>query len=166
MVNGNKVYGGIPISRSKDDWNANVALINPRWLTSSENVLHVGSCDDRGSLLGESDDFMIDNVVVFYKTRSRSWFAPWLLRRQPMGRSCNESEHRAARLPPAVGAPQTQHWATAPFKHDNHQHDLHRPAVKTCFHAVVRRDLRSRPGFRGARCLLEVHFDRGRALRG
>lgn len=81
MVNRNKIYGGIPVSSSREDWNANVALINPGWLRPSENVLHVGSRDGQGSLLGESDDFLIDNVVVFYKTRSRWGLLPWLLRR-------------------------------------------------------------------------------------
>lgn len=67
-VNGNVIFGGIPISSRKDDWNANVALINPAWLQAADNVLRIGSRDDRGSLLGDTDDFMIDNLVVLYRT--------------------------------------------------------------------------------------------------
>jgi hypothetical protein len=67
-VNDQKIFGGIPVSSQKEDWNGNVALINPGWLRETGNTLHVGSRNSEGSLLGESDDFLIDNVVLFYKT--------------------------------------------------------------------------------------------------
>ncbi len=35
------------------------------------NVLRLGARDSRGSLLGDVDDFVIDNVVIFFKTRRR-----------------------------------------------------------------------------------------------
>jgi hypothetical protein len=62
------VHGGIPVSRSNEDWNANVMLIGPQVLHES-NVLSLGSRASNGSLLGDIDEFLIDNVVVLYKTR-------------------------------------------------------------------------------------------------
>lgn len=67
-VNEHDIFGGIPISTRKDDWNANIALINPGWLKEADNLLRIGSRDSRGSLLGDTDDFLIDNLVVLYRT--------------------------------------------------------------------------------------------------
>lgn len=63
-----EVYGGIPVSRSDQDWNGNVMLIGPGVL-QEDNVLWLGARDSNGSLLGDIDEFVIDNVVVFYKTK-------------------------------------------------------------------------------------------------
>jgi hypothetical protein len=66
-----EVFGGIPVSRSDRDWNGNVMLVRPNVLRE-ENTLHLGARADDGSLGGlggEIDDFVIDNVVIFYKTR-------------------------------------------------------------------------------------------------
>lgn len=63
-----EVYGGIPVSRSDQDWNSNVMLIRPGVLTES-NVLRLGARRSDGSILNELDDFVIDNVVVLFKTR-------------------------------------------------------------------------------------------------
>ena len=68
-VNGRDIPGGIPRSQSADDWNANVAIVGPGWLQESGNILQIGSRDYRGSLLGSIDDFIIDNVVLLYRTR-------------------------------------------------------------------------------------------------
>jgi hypothetical protein len=62
------VYGGIPVSRSNEDWNGNVMLIGPNILREN-NVLSLGSRASNGSLLGDIDEFLIDNVVVLFKTR-------------------------------------------------------------------------------------------------
>jgi hypothetical protein len=62
------VYGGIPVSRSSEDWNGNVMLIGPAILRE-DNVLSLGSRASNGSLLGDVDEFVIDNMVVFYKTK-------------------------------------------------------------------------------------------------
>ena len=70
-VNHETISGGLPISRSSDDWTGNVMLIRPNVLRASGNVLHIGARDDRGSILGNVDDFVIDNMVVMYKTRER-----------------------------------------------------------------------------------------------
>ncbi len=69
QVNNQVIFGGLPISRSNSDWNGNVMLIGANILRPTGNVLHMGARDDRGSILGNVDDFVIDNVVVMYKTR-------------------------------------------------------------------------------------------------
>ena len=65
------MYGGIPVSRSDQDWNGNVMLIRPGVL-SENNILRLGARASNGSLLGDIDEFVIDNVVVLFKTRP-SW---------------------------------------------------------------------------------------------
>jgi len=62
-----EVFGGIPVSRSDVDWNGNVMLIRPGVLAEN-NILRLGARASNGSLLGDIDDFVIDNVVVFFKT--------------------------------------------------------------------------------------------------
>src|SRR5919106_2616464 len=66
-----EVFGGIPVSRSDQDWNSNVMLIRPGVLREN-NILRLGSRASNGSLLGNIDDFVIDNVVVLFKTKL-SW---------------------------------------------------------------------------------------------
>jgi hypothetical protein len=66
-----EVYGGIPVSRSDQDWNGNVMLIRPGVL-SENNILRLGARASNGSLLGDIDEFVIDNVVILFKTRP-SW---------------------------------------------------------------------------------------------
>ncbi|MDQ4024205.1 MAG: hypothetical protein M3217_01770 [Actinomycetota bacterium] len=66
-----EVFGGIPVSRSDSDWNGNVMLVRPGVLRES-NILRLGARDSRGGLgglSGDVDEFVIDNVVVFFKTR-------------------------------------------------------------------------------------------------
>jgi hypothetical protein len=70
-VNGHDIPGGIPRSAARDDWNGNVAIVGGGWLQESGNVLQIGARDERGSLLGNLDDFLIDNIVLFYRTRGR-----------------------------------------------------------------------------------------------
>lgn len=69
-VNGVQVFGGLPASRSRDSWNGNILLIESRHkLTAANNVLHVESRNESGGSSGDIDDFIIDNVVIVYKTR-------------------------------------------------------------------------------------------------
>jgi hypothetical protein len=68
-INGAKVLGAIPVSPNKDTWNGNVMLINAGVLRASGNVLHIESRNDSGGVGGDIDDFILDNVVVMYKTR-------------------------------------------------------------------------------------------------
>jgi hypothetical protein len=66
-----EVYGGVPVHRSNRDWNGNVMLVRGGVLREN-NILRLGARDSRGSLgglEGEVDDFVIDNVVVLFKTR-------------------------------------------------------------------------------------------------
>ena len=68
-INDNAVKGGIPVSPTKDSWNGNVMLIRAGVLKASGNKLHIESRNDSGSGGGDIDDFILDNVVVMYKTR-------------------------------------------------------------------------------------------------
>src|SRR5215203_1481515 len=66
-INGTQVYGGLPVSPSRDTWNGNILLIEPHHqLRATGNVLHVESRPAGAG--GDIDDFMIDNVVIMYKT--------------------------------------------------------------------------------------------------
>jgi len=68
-VNGIGVFGGLPVSPARDSWNGNVLLVEPHHqLRATGNVLHVESRDARGTGSGNIDDFLIDNVVLVYKT--------------------------------------------------------------------------------------------------
>jgi hypothetical protein len=69
-INGQRIVGGIPTSPSKDTWNSNVMLVAPNTLRQTGNTLTIGARRDDGALLPPVDDFVIDNVVIFYKTRS------------------------------------------------------------------------------------------------
>jgi hypothetical protein len=84
-LGGPEVFGGIPVSRSDQDWNGNVMLIGPGVLREN-NILGLGARNSNGGLLGDIDDFVIDNVVVFFKTRP-SWpflskLGHWIRRRR------------------------------------------------------------------------------------
>jgi hypothetical protein len=63
------VFGGIPVSPSKDTWNGNTMVIRPGVLREINNVLHIEARNSSGGTGGDIDDFIIDNVVVLYKTR-------------------------------------------------------------------------------------------------
>jgi hypothetical protein len=68
-INGQTVFGGLPrTTDNKEAWSAQVLLITPNTLRSRDNVLHVESRTDTGSSSGDIDDFVIDNVVMVYKT--------------------------------------------------------------------------------------------------
>jgi hypothetical protein len=66
-INGTDVAGGIPVSPSKDTWNGNVMLVAPGVLRTSNQML-VRSRNAAGGDGGDLDDFILDNVVVMYKT--------------------------------------------------------------------------------------------------
>jgi hypothetical protein len=68
QINGVQVFGGLPVSPSRDTWNGNVLLIEPHHrLQETGNILRVESRDASGSVKGDIDDFIIDNVVITYK---------------------------------------------------------------------------------------------------
>jgi hypothetical protein len=69
-VNGVDIFGGLPASPSKDTWNGNILLIASRHhLKAANNVLDVESRNGSGGGGSDIDDFIIDNVVIVYKTR-------------------------------------------------------------------------------------------------
>jgi hypothetical protein len=72
-INGSDLFGGIPVSTTASDesliWNGNVALVEANVLKASGNVLHLESRNTSGGGGDNIDDFVIDNVVVFFKTR-------------------------------------------------------------------------------------------------
>jgi len=69
-VNGVDVFGGLPASPSKDTWNGNVLLVESRHrLRPTGNTLHVEARNDSGGGGGNIDDFILDNIVLMYKTR-------------------------------------------------------------------------------------------------
>jgi hypothetical protein len=77
-INGVDVPGGLPISPVRDAWNPNVVLVEPRHqLKSAGNVLHLESRTSSGERSGDIDDFILDSVVLVYKTSALSlpWFA-------------------------------------------------------------------------------------------
>ena len=72
-INGSQVYGGLPVSPSRDTWNGCVLLIEPHHqLRATGNVLRVEARNTSGGTDGDIDDFIIDNVIVQYKTMELS----------------------------------------------------------------------------------------------
>ena len=70
-VNGTDVFGGLPASPARDSWNGNILLLEPHHqFRGTGNVLHVESRNASGGSAGDVDDFIIDNVVIEYKTRA------------------------------------------------------------------------------------------------
>jgi hypothetical protein len=68
-VNDVDVFGGLPASPARDAWNGNVLLVEPHHqLKAAGNVLSVEARRTDGSSTGDVDDFIIDNVVIMYKT--------------------------------------------------------------------------------------------------
>jgi hypothetical protein len=67
-INEKPIFGGIPVSPNEDAWNGNVMLIGANILRPSGNVLHIESRNTSGGTGGNIDDFILDNVVVMYKT--------------------------------------------------------------------------------------------------
>jgi hypothetical protein len=69
-LNGVDIFGGLPASPSGDTWNGNILLIGSHHqLKATNNVLHVESRNKVGGGGSDIDDFIIDNVVIVYKTR-------------------------------------------------------------------------------------------------
>jgi hypothetical protein len=69
-VNGVGVFGGLPASPAKNTWNGNNLLIERcHQLRETGNELHVESRNSSGQGGSNLDDFIIDNVVIMYKTR-------------------------------------------------------------------------------------------------
>jgi len=52
-----------PHPKNKDEWMLDIAIVPENWLKSGENIIYIGYADDR------YDDFIVDNIVLWYKTR-------------------------------------------------------------------------------------------------
>jgi hypothetical protein len=63
-----EVFGGIPFTGSGSNWTGNVMLVRPGVLQEN-NILRLGARASNGSILGDVDDFVIDNVVIVFKTK-------------------------------------------------------------------------------------------------
>ena len=69
QINGTQVHGGLPVSPSRDTWNGNVLLVEPRHqLRATGNILRVEARNTSGGTAGDIDDFIVNNIVVQYKT--------------------------------------------------------------------------------------------------
>jgi hypothetical protein len=70
-INNFDLFGSIPASRSRDTWNGNILLVEKdAKLKPTGNRLIIGSRNSSGGGGGDIDDFIIDNVVISYKTNS------------------------------------------------------------------------------------------------
>src|SRR4029453_8045173 len=68
-VNGVDVFGGLPASPARDEWNGNILLVERHHqLKATGNVLRVEARSADGGSTGDVDDFILDNVVIMYKT--------------------------------------------------------------------------------------------------
>ncbi|UCE73029.1 MAG: hypothetical protein JSV56_08290 [Methanomassiliicoccales archaeon] len=47
---------------NKDEWMMDIAIVPKGWLKPGENNIHIGYSDER------YDDFIVDNLVLWYKT--------------------------------------------------------------------------------------------------
>jgi hypothetical protein len=52
-----------PHPGNKKEWMMDIAIIPKGWLKSGENNIHIGYSDEN------YDDFVIDNLVLWYKTK-------------------------------------------------------------------------------------------------
>jgi len=70
-INNFDLFGNIPASPSRDTWNGNILLVEKdAKLKPTGNRLIIGSRNSSGGGGGDIDDFIIDNVVISYKTNS------------------------------------------------------------------------------------------------
>jgi len=70
QVNGVDVVAGLPAVPGSNQWVGNIVLIEPgHQLKEAGNELHVESRNESGDGGGNIDDFLIDSVVIVYKTR-------------------------------------------------------------------------------------------------
>ncbi len=69
-INDVAVYGAIPASPNRDTWNGNILLVEARHnLRATDNELHIESRNARGGGGSDIDDFILDNIVIMYKSR-------------------------------------------------------------------------------------------------
>jgi hypothetical protein len=54
-----------PHPANKKEWMMDIAIIPKGWLKAGENSIHIGYSDEN------YDDFVIDNLVLWYKTKDK-----------------------------------------------------------------------------------------------
>ncbi len=66
-INDTPVVGGLPVTTSNNAWHGSHLIVPPGTLRESGNRLHLGARDADGGTSGNTDDFLIDAVVLTYK---------------------------------------------------------------------------------------------------
>ena len=71
LINGSALSAPLRLTPMSGDpkWTTNEVLVDTGVLRSSNNVLRVESRDENNGTAGNVDDFLLDNIVIFYKTR-------------------------------------------------------------------------------------------------
>ena len=54
-----------PHPKNKNEWMLDLAIVPKGWLKAGENNIHIGYADER------YDDFIVDNLVLWYKIRPK-----------------------------------------------------------------------------------------------
>ncbi len=68
-INDKTIFGGLPTTvQDKQAWTGNVMLVEAGTLSPRGNSLCVQALNSSGQPSGDIDDFVIDNVVLLYKT--------------------------------------------------------------------------------------------------
>jgi len=53
-----------PHPNNRDEWMMDISVVPKEWLKPGENSIHIGYAD------GRYDDFIVDNIVLWYKTKA------------------------------------------------------------------------------------------------
>ena len=77
-INGFPVFNGIPVNPGIDNWQGNILIVvTDHQLKATGNILRIEAFDTSGGTSGNIDDFMLDNMVIMYKTqRTNPIFEP------------------------------------------------------------------------------------------
>jgi hypothetical protein len=51
-----------PHPRNKNEWMMDISIVPKGWLKPGENIIYIGYADDK------YDDYIVDNIVLWYKT--------------------------------------------------------------------------------------------------
>jgi hypothetical protein len=72
-INNSTLADGIPVSSTGTSespiWNGNVAIVEANVLQESNNRLQVQALNPAGTGGGNLEDFLLDTMVIFFKTR-------------------------------------------------------------------------------------------------
>lgn len=76
LINKQAIAGGISITARDKPWTSQTLLINSGVLKPKDNQLHIESRSGNGTTSGDLDDFVIDNVTVWYPVLERGRVIP------------------------------------------------------------------------------------------